>query len=58
MLLPVTTSLARVPLHQLPAYMAQGFQCLASSPLLPLAYVCTNLLFNISMLLLLQWVWP
>ena len=59
LLLPVTTTLARVPLHQLPDYMVQGSQCLASSPLLPLAYVFTNLLFNISMLLL-RWVymWP
>uniref|UniRef100_A0A7S3VPT9 EamA domain-containing protein n=1 Tax=Dunaliella tertiolecta TaxID=3047 RepID=A0A7S3VPT9_DUNTE len=65
LLLPVTTSLARVPLDQLPDYLTRGSQCLQGltpacgtdcslSPLLPFAYIVMNLLFNVSMLLLLR----
>ncbi|KAF5832068.1 hypothetical protein DUNSADRAFT_12181 [Dunaliella salina] len=65
LLLPVTTSLARVPLSQLPDYLVRGSQCLRGltpacgtdcslSPVLPFAYIVMNLLFNVSMLLLLR----
>lgn len=65
LLLPITTTLARISLDQLPDYLLRGSQCLrgltpacgtdcSHCPWLPLAYIATNLMFNISMLLLLR----
>lgn len=64
-LLPLMTMARGMSLGDLPAYMANGFQCLrgltpacgsdcSGAPLLPLAYVATNLVFNIAALSLIR----
>lgn len=61
LLLPITLSLHHVSLTSLPEYLIEGSQCFQGllpgsqgSPFFPVAYVITNLIFNISILTLLR----
>lgn len=58
LLLPVTLTLRRMSLTELPGYVARGWQCCqgltpacgsdcSGAPLLPLAYIALNLAFNV-----------